>query len=1691
LLTLEKLYVNIVKKAAKTILKILVGIVSSIIFLLVVIVVLIRIPFVQTYITHKAVSYISGKTHTKTEIGKLYIIFPKSIVIESLFAEDERHDTLLSINKLEVDINLLGLARSKVEVNGILLSGVNANIKRNDLGKFNFDFLINAFTNKNKKQTKQEAKTEVKKTGKPWQITVKKVELENIRYSYDDRASGFAISGYVGSLKALMKSIDIVHLDFNGDELALHNVNTRIILSQAHLIKPPDTSTSAPARLPGIEMNKVSLDSVTFYMDNKGVQQYAINVGKLTVFPDTIDLNSRKIKIKSADLSKSNGAITLTKSTDTTKTPVTASASIDTPGSGWTIEGGKVKISEVNFSLDMNGTPHLADALDFNHLHLTGINIAVNAVHYSPERITGDIKNVSVKDQSGLNVHSLQASVLYDDHHIALHDLSLITDQTQVSRSIVLSYPSLSSLSKNIGMLGIAADLRNTKVAVHDLLLLVPSLRSAPQLAAQISKAISISGRISGRLGDLTAQGLVVQAAQETSVSLDGHIKGLPDALHASYDVDIKKIHTTQQDINTLAAGRLPASIAIPASLDLSGQVRGSLKDLAAQLSLVTSSGNADVDVTLKQVNGDTLYTVALRTQALDIGYILRQKKLLGMVTMSAALKGKNIALSNMTADMDGTIASMVLNKYDYHNISLTATADHDKYNITLTSKDPNLAMDLQSDISMVKDQKSLSLDLNIECADLRKLGLVKYDMSTNGQVQAYLHGRDMETFYGDVRFGNIVLFKDEHPYFIDSALITASKDTDYTNITITSPLANASVDGSVNIGDLKGALEHQISRYFSKVDDENMVLQDTARENFKLIVDILPNPIIKGAILPDLENFNGIDVKADFDNGTHKLNLAVSAPQFGYTGYNADTLRVDVYADSSQMKYGLSFLRLKNKSINVAQTTLNGTVKDSTVFFALNIEDIDSGDKLTIGGDVSQDRSKSFVLHLDNKNLVIDNKKWGLPEDNAVHYSPDGLFIHDLILSYGGQSLDVHSKTDTANAPLEVSFKDFHLGTISSIAEKDSALVRGVVNGSAELQNVLRAPGFTSDIRIDNIFYKDNSVGNLTLKADNLSPNKYSAAVTLTGDDNDLAIKGFYSPDTIASHINLDVQIRKLNFTSVQGFTYGQIRRSKGYMSGAVTVDGTFSKPIVNGTVNFKDAGFNVAYINNYLQLKDASIKVDPQGIYFNSFNIEDSIGHKAVVDGKILTSDFRKMKFDLAIKTDKFMVLNTTVTDNPLYYGHVVLTSDITIKGDNLMPVISTNAKLVGGSSVTVVVPPSKISADRGEGVVVLVDTTEGDVAIKSDSIVDAGAFRGIALSANLDVTKETTFKVIVDKTSGDSLVVRGDGLLSFSMDATGKQSLTGTYTLDGGGYRASFQKIIKKEFTIKQGSTIMFNGSPTDATVDITAVYSTRAAAINLFSAELANASSEEKNAYNALLNFDVDLMMKGELLNPVITFAIDMADKDKDAFNGSVYAKLGAMNKDPAILNQQVFALLVLNTFMSTDILAGGGSPGGTSDAVNSFARNSVNQVLTDQLNALSGKYIKGVDLNFGVQSNDQYSSNSTAVQQNTQLSVGLKKQFFNNRLSVEVGTSITVQNNNGALTQTNANTLTGDIAVEYKLTKDGRYSFKAFRENLYDDVIDGLIYKTGIGLVYTKNYDTIKELFTPVKKDKDAKPAAKN
>src|SRR5262245_50604382 len=85
----------------------------------VIILFLLQTSSVQNFGRKKIQAYLESKLHTKVIIGGLSIDFPKKIVLENIYLEDQHRDTLLSAGSLNLDVNLWGLFHQKIVANTV------------------------------------------------------------------------------------------------------------------------------------------------------------------------------------------------------------------------------------------------------------------------------------------------------------------------------------------------------------------------------------------------------------------------------------------------------------------------------------------------------------------------------------------------------------------------------------------------------------------------------------------------------------------------------------------------------------------------------------------------------------------------------------------------------------------------------------------------------------------------------------------------------------------------------------------------------------------------------------------------------------------------------------------------------------------------------------------------------------------------------------------------------------------------------------------------------------------------------------------------------------------------------------------------------------------------------------------------------------------------------------------------------------------------------------------------------------------------------------------------------------------------------------------------------------------------------------------------------------------------------------
>ncbi len=852
---------------------------------------------------------------------------------------------------------------------------------------------------------------------------------------------------------------------------------------------------------------------------------------------------------------------------------------------------------------------------------------------------------------------------------------------------------------------------------------------------------------------------------------------------------------------------------------------------------------------------------------------------------------------------------------------------------------------------------------------------------------------------------------------------------------------------------------------------------------NIRFNADLIYSPALT-AFVPDLKRADNIHAEGSLATG-QGLRAVLTAPYILYGTNEINNLKANINTADSGMLINATVDHLKSgSSFDVFKTKFTATALNNNIAFALGIDDKKERPKYRLSGLVTMPSAGDMTVHLNPDSLLLNYDRWTVTPNNKIVIGKTAITANDFTIAKNGQQLTIQSLAAVGNqTPLQLSFKDFRIGTITGFVKSDSVLVDGVMNGAATFTNLTQQPLFTSDITVSDFSFRQDTVGNLNLKVGSTG-NQYNANITLTGKGNDLAITGTMTPGEKDIAMNLDLAIRRLEMGTFEGALKDFVTSASGAVNGNVSLRGTTAAPVIDGKINFDNVAISTLAIGGPLKVDNESlVAVSNKGFEFNNFSIRDSANTPLNISGLVGTTNFINYDFDLTIRGRNFRALNVPKTQSGIYYGTMFLSTDMHITGTEAAPKVDGNLTVENATDFTVVIPQTDPGVVSREGVVRFMDfdAPENDsLFLASYDSLNKSALIGYDVTTNLTIKKEAKFNIIIDAANGDFVALQGEAAMSAGVDPSGKVNLTGSYEIDKGSYQISYN-FLQRKFDIEKGSKITWNGEPTDAALDIKAIYTANTAPYDLVSNYIAASNQAIRNTYLQKLPFLVFLNMQGELIKPQLTFDIQLpTDKNYNVSNDvitNVDTRLTQLRQEPSELNKQVFALLLLGRFVGENPFQSSG------DGFNAgaFARQSVSKLLTEQLNNLTQNLIQGVDLSFDVASADDY---TTGERRNrTDLNVGLSKQLLSNRLTVTVGSNFELEG--PQQTGQKGNNIAGNLAVNYQLSQDGRYMLRAYRKNEYFGVVDGYIIETGLRFIVTLDYDKFVDIFRKKKRVKNS------
>jgi translocation and assembly module TamB len=1628
----------------------------------------------QEFVTRQVNNYLAGKIKSPFRIGRITYEIPDYVGLEDVLFITPKGDTLLAGQKLRVDLDMMALLQNRVALNQIELEKVSVNLNRTlpDTA-FNFQYIIDAFDTGGPTEPADTTAT-------PLDISLSGISLKNVRIRYKDDVVGADVNAYLDSLRANFDKTNVAKSQYH-----LRDVNVDGLIAKTRLYKGIDTpetpGTSSPGDTLDLKLGNWRLTRARWDVNVEEANfQTKGTAGRLAMNADYLYLNGQRIGIKYLELENSNIAAILTNPTQKASPPTSTTAAVTEEQGGWRANIARVALAKNRIRFEDQTQPKQKTGLDYGHLDLQDLSLTAQSLQYTPQFIFGKFRGGRFHDQSGFTLQRLDADVLYSDTLTSVTRLYVQTPQTLLRDQLILRYDSIGQLSRprEAGRVGIRVNLKQSRLAVSDILQLAPFLANTAPFAGNRQAIIRVNTLMRGTLANLSIPTFELDMLSGTRLRASGRLRNVTDVDRLEMDINLTEGATQLADIQKLAPkGTLPDSFNIPPKLRLTGRFQGELNNLAIKSVLKTDWGNLDFDGTLRGfvAGKNQAYKGKLALANFEAGRWLNQQGTLGSITADATVDGHGIDVKTMQTAFRLHVRQAELNGYNYQNFAAEGELDKGTLNVKSTLDDPNAKLALDSEVGLLEKFPSVKGGLVIQKLDVTALKFYKDPLSVEGRMRFDFTSTDPTNPVGTLTARETVVRLNGKTYPLDSFYVKAATEGVRKIVEAKLPFAKMKLDGQFDYTRLGDIAIGEFSKYIALPDLTYKPVNPPY--SFNIDMSVSQHPLL-AAFLPALTKMDPVTFKAYVDNAKDTTLLAsLKTGLIEYDTMQIKTVTMGLAGVNGRLDIKGQINAVHTDMVDLHVTKLNAEAIKNRLKFDIVTEDSTSRAWYALSGNLAvADRAYQFRFNPDG--MMTNYQRWTSDTTGYIQYSEEGILANKFLLQTGKQKILINSLVPRPNAPLHVNIENINLTNMSKLANQDTTMVGGTLNGDVMLRNVLTNLSFTGDVNVDSLKVMAKPLGNLTAKFENTTEQRISTDVTLVGSGNQARVSGFYKASDPANALDFKISLDSLSAQTIEAFSFGQLRQTSGRLRGLVDVKGSIEQPRMNGSMSFDSLAFNVAYLNATYKIDDETIRFNEKTITFQDFSVRDALNRTLTTNGTITLRKLPDVAYNLRINAKNFQVLNATRKDNDLAYGKAAISADLTIRGSGTSPTIGGSVKLEDDSKVTLVLPDQSASVNEAREIVTFIDHNDTLAlrkyltVMKRDTVLRRRAFRELSnaqIDLSLEANEKSEITVIVDELNGDNLRIKGNTRLNVGITKSGNISLLGRYDVTEGDYSLTYQ-VLKRKFSIQKGSFITWTGDPLKAQLDITAIYQTNAVPANL----IANETSEQlRTASKQKIPFNVLLKMKGLLSAPDISFDIAMPDEDFLASRtviDAVNSKLTQLRQDPSQLNKQVFGLMVLGSFIAETSSSSSGGGINTEE----IARSSVSKILSDQLERFASSLLKGFDVNFDLLSSSQSAAANNQVGSRTDLNVGVSRSFLNGRLTVSVGRNFVLENNTG-ITR-NPNEVFDNLSLNYNITRDGRYMMRGYRKSDYQAVLEGYVIETGIGFVITVDYNLLSEIF---------------
>ncbi|AUP81732.1 N-acetyl-gamma-glutamyl-phosphate reductase [Flavivirga eckloniae] len=1274
-----------------------------------------------------------------------------------------------------------------------------------------------------------------------------------------------------------------------------------------------------------------------------------------------------------------------------------------------------------------------ARVLNFNNLNINATNFLIKG-----SDVSARINTLNLRDDRGLVLKNLMTDFVYTLTNMRFANLEIKTPKSTLKGDLRFDYER-KDLQYFTDKVAVTARFRDSSVQLDELNMFYDEF-GANQFA-------NFNVEFTGNLNDLTAKNLKLNTSRNTRVNGDINFKNLFSKDKDSFLMDgyFRNLSSTYRDLKSLLPNVLGTSI--PTSFDrlgmfiLVGNSQITSSKVIADLEIVTELGFVDSNLEISKINDidNASYKGNVIFEQFDFGTFLNDPAV-GNASLDFDVNGTGFMEENINTQVKGDVFALEYNNYNYKGVKVAGNVRNKIFDGNLLVSDKNLRMSFAGLVDFSETVKKYDFEANVDYANLKTLNFVKKDSLSifRSRVKMNMNASNYDDAYGRIAFRNTSYKNQNDNYYFNRFDISSRFEGGTRFIEFNSPdIIEGDLKGRFVFKDLRKLFENSLGHIYTNYKPHEVATNQSIDFNFKIY-----NKIIE-VVYPEIELGKNTFIRGRVESDERNFKLTFKSPKIRLLDNFANKIEVQVDNSNPLFNTYVEVDSLNTKYYNVSKFNLINVTVNDTLFMRSEFKGGKrNGDSYNLSFYHTIDEENRSVIGFKKSDITVKNNKWFINENkdrfNKISFTKDleSFDINRLKINHKDEEIRLSGFIrDSTEKDLKLNFKNVDLAKITP--DIDSLSLDGNVNGKLDVlqQKGSYLPNSTviiNDFKVNKFPLGDFDV-NIT---GNKNLTNYVVDAKIKNDkSNSFSAEGNINVGRYSSTIDVDLTFNEFNLHPLNPLLDGVLSNIRGLVYGKAKVMGNVNKPSINGDLTLRRSGFGIPYLNvDYDFNEDASVTLKNQSFVFNNVRLTDTkYNSRGLLNGSLSHVNLSKWHLGLDVKTPRLLVLDTKEAEDVLYYGTGFIGGEASINGPTEQLVINVIGETERG---TVFKIPLNDAESFGDNTFIHFITKDEKEARRKGEEVVFNEIEGLELDFDLDLTEDAEVEIIIDKNTGHSLKGSGRGGLLVEINTNGKFNMWGDFSVFEGVYNFAYGGLIQKEFIVQPGGTIAWEGDPLKAKIDMLAIYKTQA-----------NPSPLLDNPINRSIPVELNISLKGDLEQPDPDFSFEFPNVNSTIKSELQYRLESADDRQ----NQALYLI----------------STGSFSRGLNEL---NFSGTIAERLNGIiSGIFTNGDSkLNFGVnyeagQNRPDYQTDDRVVATiQTQIS---DRVLINGKVGVPVG--------GAGATET---VIAGDVEIDFLLNEDGTLTAKVFnRENSIRNFGEAIGYTQGIGLSYSVDFDTFKEL----------------